>query len=290
MDDYTFADGTKTTTGGYIDYAILNPSRTYAEMVDFKFGLWPVEVAENNLQGIAYCLGLFKRFPTLEKIEFFFKQPAIENLTSHVFTRANSEALYLRVQVVVARARAARESKSFETARPHLPACNFCANIGTCPKVAEFACRVGAKFYPLEIPASITPTEVHNAKDTSVGLRLASVMEAWAKAFKATITDRVLRRDSEVPAGYKLQTRATRKIIDRAKYKEAALAFLSPEQYDETLEPALGKVEDLISESAPRGQKKARVEEFGEIILANGAVEKSAPYTFLMAEPKKKAE
>lgn len=270
------------TTAGYIDRALISHDGTYAELLDWKFGIWPVEKAENNLQGIAYCLGLFKAYPKLKIVRFFFKQPAIGLLTSAAFTREQIPALYLRVQVVVAKARDARAKNDFSAARPAVPVCNFCALIGCCPKVAEFACRVGSKFYPLEIPAEITPTMVQGPHQTSLGMRLAAVMLVWAAAFKTQTTDRVLRGAADLPDGYEIQSKTSpREIIDMKKYREIAAKFLTDEEIAPALRIALGDVEDAIQLKAPRGQKKAQTELFKQELEESGATKKGEPYSFL---------
>ncbi len=284
VDDITFPDGAISTTAGYIDCGIILYDQSYAELFDWKFGMWPVEAAENNLQGIAYTLGLMKKYPKLRSVRFWFKQPNIDLLDSHVFTRESAEALYLRVQVVVARARLAKAQVAkgdFSMANPMVPACNFCELIGKCPKVAEFACRIGSKFHPMEIPSSITPSEVLNEKDTKLGLTLSGVMAVWAAAFKSTITDRILRRDMPCPEGFRIQSRTPRKIADAEKYKKVALRHLTPEEYEKTLKPSFGKVEEKISDKAPRGQKSAAVEAFATELVTEQAVEIGDSFSFL---------
>lgn len=275
------------TTGGYIDSGIIDHTGTYGEIFDWKFGFWPVEQAENNLQGIAYALGMFKRFPNLRTVKYFFKQPNLDYITDATITRENVPALYLRIQVVVARARAARRSGDFSTARAMVPACNFCAHVGICPVVTGFACKTGSKFYPLEIPADITPTMVHNPKDTKLGLQLASVLEVWAKAFRGVITNRVICRDAEPPDGYTLESRNPRTIKDAVKYRAVALKYLTPAEFDSTLKVTFGTVEKIISDKAPRGQKELQVKLFGVEAEECGAVERSGGYTFLRAVPSK---
>jgi len=285
IDDCIFEDA-RSTTAGYVDRVIINHDKSYAELFDWKFGFWPIEVAENNLQGIAYALGLFRRYPTLQTAKFWFKQPLINDIQEAIFTRAQIPALYLRVQVVVAEAREARrlmKQNDWSKARPMVPACNFCANIGRCPKVTEFACKVGSKFFPLEIPESVTPSMVHSPENTVLGLRLAQVLAVWAKAFKTVITDRVIRRDAVPPDGYRLEVRADREIKDQTKYKQIALQYLTEQEYTDSMSISLGAVEKKISDKAPRGQKTAAVDEFKQALLDSGAVEKGAPYSFLKA-------
>jgi hypothetical protein len=275
------------TTAGYIDSALIYYTETYAEVFDWKFGMWVVEQADNNLQGIAYALGMFKRYPKLKTVKYYFKQPNLDYITDHTIKREDIPALYLRIQVVVARARIARQVGDFDTAKAFVPACNFCAHIGRCPVVTQFACKVGSKFSPLDIPADITPTTVHDAANTKLGFQLAGVVEVWAKAFRNVVTNRVICRDAPPPDGYKLESRAPREITDQAKYKEVALRYLTEDEYNSTLTAAFGSVEELISTKAPRGQKTAQVEEFGKAVEECGAVKRKDSYTFLRAIPKK---
>ena len=292
VDEIEFPDGVKSTTAGFVDRVLIDHCGTYAELFDWKFGLWPVEKAENNLQGIAYTLGLFRQYPRLQSARFFFKQPYTGEISHSLFTREMLAPLYLRIQVVVARARKARALTAqgdYSMASPMVPVCNFCANIGDCTKVLDIALKVGKKFYPLEIPDDVTPSKVHNSRDTTLGMRLAGVLAVWAKAYRTRTTDRVIRRDADVPEGHVIQQRADREVKDAAKLKEISLQYLTEPEYAALLsqEPPFGALEDAISDKAPRGQKTATIEKFQAQILDAGAVVKGTSYAFLKAVAKK---
>lgn len=287
VDDIEFPGGIKSTTAGYIDHVLISWDRKYAELVDYKFGLWPVDAAKDNLQGLAYLVGLFKKIPKLEKVKIFFKQPHLQVTTEAEFTRTDIPAIYLRIQTVVARAREARSQGNFGMATPRVPACSFCANLGKCPKVCELACKVGNKFYPLEIPENITPTMVLGTRDTTLSLRLAQVVAVWADSFKKQLNDRVLRGEAPVPPGYALTSRQDREIVDKNRFQGVAERFVRPSEYLECCTPSFTAVEKIISDRADRGQKKATVEEFGKELLEAGAVQLGQPYAFLRAVPSK---
>lgn len=289
-DDYTdplsgkpVKETVTATTAGYVDRAVVNHDQTYAELFDWKFGLWPVEQADNNLQGICYSLGLFRRYPTLQKIKFWFKQPHLDHISDAEFTRDQVPALYLRVQVVVAQARAARHAGTFASARPMVPVCNFCAFIGVCPKVTEFICQVGRKFHPLEIPENITPTMVHDPKNSALGKRLSGIVKVWADAFNRQLADRILRGDAPLPEGFRIETRANRVIIDKEKFKEITLRHMTEAEYLATFDPSFGPLEELIKEKSPRGMKKSAVESYQKELIDTGAVTRDLPYSFLKA-------
>lgn len=282
VDSLKFPD-CESTTAGYVDRVLINYNQTYAELFDWKFGFWPVEKAEDNLQGIAYTLGLFAKYIRLKKATLFFKQPHLGTVSQATFTREQVPALYLRVQTVVARAREARKLNDFSLAKPGVPVCNFCGELGRCSRVCEFACKVGRKFHPLEIPEDITPSMLMDSKQTALGLRLAAVLKIWCDAFRRQVTDRVLRGDAELPAGQKIQEMAKRELIDPKKFKIIALRYLTEAEYESTLESSFGAVEDLISEKAPRGQKKNTVAEFRQGLLDSGAVKMGDSFSFLRA-------
>jgi len=272
------------TTAGYVDRALIDHTRERAELFDWKFGMWAVEKADNNLQGIAYSLGLFHKYPSLKTIQFWFKQPTLDLVTEAIFTREMIPALYLRVQTVVARAREARQREDFATANPVVPACNFCSNLGVCPKVAAFACKIGSKFFPLEMPADVTPTMIMAPAETKLAMRLSQIMAVWSGAFRANVTDRVLRGAAEMPAGYTLQSRSNREVVAPEKFKSLALGFLTQKEYDDiTPVPGFGAVEECIKDRAPRGQKKLAIETFQKSLEESGAVVRSQPYSFLRA-------
>lgn len=285
VDDCVFGD-VQSTTAGYVDRVVIYNEGRSADLFDWKFGLWPIEKAENNLQGIAYALGIFREYPLVQECRFFFKQPLLDSIQEAVFTRAQIPALYLRIQTVVARARDCREritKGDWSKVTPMVPACNFCANLGNCPAVAEFACKVGSKFFPLEIPDNITPTMVMDEAQTVLALRLSQVLGVWAKAFRTMLTDRVVRMDTKVPPGYRLESRAEREIVDPAAYKRVALDFLTEAEYADAMTVSLGAVEEKIQAKAARGQKMASVETFKQKLEAAGATKKGLPYTFLRA-------
>lgn len=283
IDDCVFADA-NATTAGYVDRAVISHDRVYAELFDWKFGFWPVEKAENNLQGISYALGLFKKYPRLLRVRFFFKLPHQHMLTEAMFTRAQVPELYLRVQAVVARARAARQSGDFATANPMIPACNFCANIGKCPRVLEFACKVGSKFYPIEIPEHITPTMAQDKHNTKLMLRLCAVLKIWSESAKRQTTDRILRGDADLPDGFVIASKTPRKLVNNKLYREITERFLTAEELrplDADNPLTFTAIESAINDKSPRGQKKATIERFRNSLESEGAVRDGDSYTFL---------
>lgn len=271
------------TTAGYIDVALLSRDGKRAKLIDFKFGKIKVAEARENLQGAAYSLGLFHKFSALESVEVFFVQPAIDFITTAIFTREDVSALQLKIKVIVERAKLARQTGDYSTAQATIPTCLYCANLARCPAVAAKIIAVGKKYSPADVPADLDAHALQDPSAAAVGLRLANLVTAWADSFRRMVTDRVLRGDGPVPVGYELTSRSAREIVDNLKFKETALAYLTPEEYETTVEPAMTKVEKLIASKAPRGMKSATIDAFQAETEQSGAIQKKQPYAFLRA-------
>ncbi len=282
IDDLVF-DDCESTTAGYVDLLLLSYDRKYAELIDYKFGYWSVEDAKNNLQALAYILGVFKKFPSVERIKFFFKLPHIEQVTSTEVTRDQIPAIYLRIQVVVARAREARRDATFSKAEPRCPLCCFCDNLGRCPAVEKLMVNVAQKYYALEFPADITPMKVQDPHNTSLALRLAQVAKVWAESYRSRINERVLSGEADMPEGYHLERRqGNREVVDIEAFKAVALRYLTPEEYASVCPPpGFGDVEEIINTKAPKGIKKITLENFGKLLESEKAVKRGEPYSFL---------
>lgn len=282
------------TSAGYLDLGVVSACQRFAEIVDYKFGAWAVEPAENNLQGMAYLRGLLVLFPLLEEVTVHFQMPHRDEIDKHTFKRSDFPGIYLRIRTVVMRAIAARADaavnpNSFEKATPNIGACVFCSNIGRCDAVAKFSLRIGHKFSPLQVPQEITPSLLRDATDTGAGLRVASVIEAWCKAYRAQAGAKAIAEDGFIPEGYVLVSSQDREIVDNKKFREIAKNYLTDEEIESCVRISITPIEDLIKSKAARGVKEATREEFDAKLKEAGAVELGAEKAYLKMDRKKKS-
>lgn len=279
------------TTAGYLDVGLLSEDRKRAKVIDYKFGKVGVESAPNNLQGISYMLGLRKRFPQLEECTVYFLMPHRDEISYHTFTREVFDSLHVRIRAVVGRAvEANKREDDYSLANPTVSACLFCSRIGKCPKVHELALRLGKKYAPLQIPASISTTVFTDPKDVSIGLSFAQVIKTWAEAYRSQVTAKTIDSPTFIPDNYQIVQMQKRSVKKAKALGEFAKTFL-PDEMKEKVESlydiAIGNLEKLISIAAPRGQKERTVEAFGEKALAAGLLELGQPYAFLRQSNKK---
>lgn len=296
------------TTAGYLDYGIISADETEAEIWDFKFGKNPVTRAEKNVQGIAYMLGLKRKYPNLKKCRVGFLMPHIDWQTDFTFDISDVGPLYVRIKTIVARAvHAANRPNDYSTARPNIGACLFCRLVGECPKVAELVIDIGKKFAPLALPKDISTTALSDPTQVALGLKLAQLVGVWAEAYRQRATAKSIASDY-VPEGYILVQSQKEKIVDAKRVGDMALehakqllvAHLTkslgrPPEVEEiaaeaerlkscvekTYDITFGPLEKLIESLAPRGQKTAASDAFRESLVAAGAVVRGQPFAFL---------
>ena len=279
-----------STTAGYVDRIMLVRDIEHAEVMDWKFGAWEVEHARDNVQGIAYVLGAFRRWPWIQTVRLSFKQPKLDLVTDHVFSRADIPELTLRVVTIVERAAACAKRVSYKHANVCVPACLFCARRGSCKPVQDIILKVGRKYYPVGIPDNITAETLDDPKQVEVGLRLCQIVTAWATGYKQQKTQQVIMGDAPVPDGFELSTYSKRRIEDPIKFEQAALKFLTPEELRASFTPTLGAAEQAVSDKAPRGSKTSAVKEFKQHLEDEKAVVHTTPAPYLKALSKKKSE
>jgi len=159
------------------------------ELIDFKFGRWEVDHVSENIQFMAYALGLFILFPTIEKIRVRLIQPALKIDDTHLFTRKKDyEVIVSQVGAIVRRRHRWLETMDNEMLRPNPDICGFCARQASCDawqrymvKLANDADLFGHEIAPLtslESPETADPEEVVRA------FRWVKPMEDYLKKFK----------------------------------------------------------------------------------------------------------
>ena len=264
------------TSAGYFDEAFIFENE--AALIDYKFGQWEVEPAENNLQAFAYVLGLFRQYPAVEKCAAYFVMPYRDAIESCVFPRDQQKEMLLRIQTVVARslAKAGQPTPSFL-------ACYGCNNKGTCSALAGVAIKISEKFAPLKTPKEFDPMRVSDPADAVLGFQLATLMEGWAKAFKGRVTNLAVEDENFVPQGYRVISSADRIITDSRKAFQALTPVLGEDKLWEMIKLGISGVETAVMERAPKGQKSAQAQEVVEMLGAKNLLDRGETKVYLRA-------
>ena len=240
---------------GTIDVLILNESKKHIDAADYKFGRSRVTHASENIQGHAYMVGAFDRYPWAETVTVHFITPRLDEVTKHTYHRKDLEWHRLRVNVIVARATAPEPELN-----PRTEACRFCKNKVSCPALKEQLLPLAKKYesnnFAIDLLKKYSPSAVEDPDVLSRMLEVAPVMEAWAKAAKAKALEVATETGEEIP-GYEVRYRSSKaKIEDPQKAFEAIEEHMTAEEFMQACDVSIPKLAKKRAESLPRGEKK----------------------------------
>lgn len=278
----------KSTSAGYLDHSFVFDGGRRIEVNDYKYVRWPVEPAENNLQGIVYLLGLRKQFPQLEVATTRFLMPYLDLIDEHTFTADQFPALYTRVKRLVAlrnEIRGKPEGAFSQLENPSFSACMWCARIARCKKLQELAVKVGSKFAPLVIPSDFNPGNIGASSDVSKLIQFADVLSAFAKATRERCTEAVLHNPELEPETHVLIQSRDREVLDVAAFEEGLLFHgLTPERIAKLKKIGLTDTTKALKELAPKGQKDAFAKAVFDQFMQLGIVAYGQETVFLRAK------
>jgi hypothetical protein len=286
-------DGTEWQgiTGGYPDTLLLarRPEGSLAAVLDWKFGKVLVTPTASNLQGMAYALAVLQKYPDVQEVLVIFYHPHIEMDAhrpeySHVFTRDDMGAMELTIRRIVAQKHEARKGGwgSEIAPVPSTELCVWCAKIGTCPAVQQLALVAHQKHEQLDLPVEVRPAYLTDPDSMRKVYQVSKVLETFAKSVRARITDAVATEGVVIP-GMRLVTKTDRNITSVSKVAQIALGHgLSQAEFEACLSLPITKVETAIKSKYARGQGKAVIDDFRQMLEESGAVEEGRPYSYLM--------
>jgi hypothetical protein len=305
------------TSAGYLDRGIVARDFSRAAVRDFKFGLNPVTAADKNLQGITYSLGLLRwvelKFGVearkkIKEIDVDFIMPYIGpegTISTHTFKAEEFNRLYLQVCLVVAKAERmqaifeeaenlktphARRVELLNSIEPELnpteSGCLFCGRLAICPAVGRMALSVSDKYEPLKVPGIINPSLVGTPEEAASALKFYAVMKELCESYRMMCTNRAVEDENWTPVGYSIVPSVRRTIIDKQKFYDTIRPLLSESDFLNSIDFTFGPVEEAVQLRAPRGKKKAALQELKDLLRVSGATEESDPIYSLHMDKK----
>jgi hypothetical protein len=195
-------------TRGTIDMLIVKPDGV-AHLLDYKFGRNPVDDARENIQGQAYAVGAFRKFPRVHTIIVAFLCPRqMDENEPHVYRRQDIPRILMRIAAIKA---AVRQRNAPYT--PNDKACLWCSRRRSCPALAGCALAVASKQSNLLLPSEFNPGTMITPEDRGKAQALASLLEAWAAEVRAANLRAVVEEGVQIP-GYQVVRRCgSRRVV-----------------------------------------------------------------------------
>lgn len=231
----------------------------FGEMFDYKSGYREVPDPEQNAQAWAYVLGALQKYPQLSAIKFTILVPNRDDVLFHEFTRADVPRMKLRLNTIIRRAMEIDWShiEDFvERLNPGPELCEYCEHQTTCPALAAKHLSVAAVVGEgLPVPKSLIVSK-KRLDDIPKILRLAPLLEAWAKEARAEALRLNLQEGVDIP-GFKRQNRKTDRAVSSVPGAwEAVKEKINLKQFLAACATvSLPKLEEFFKAVAPKGQK-----------------------------------
>lgn len=257
-------------------------SGKYAKIGDAKFGWNPVEDAETNLQGWAYAVGVFEKWPEVEYVEVVFAQPRLNTVSTADFYReVDSERMKLRISAVIARAK----NHKPEDLRPSEFSCLYCGAKATCTALHKKALIVSSKFVELssdkELLDLYNPDQLATPELRGKAEVLRRILEPWCEKVRKENLRHVLETGEEIP-GFEIKSRAGRRSVSDPQVTwEMVKDRLTPEEFASVTEVSVAQLLKAYSDKADKGLKAKLKQELEDRLTDAGVLQGSDEIRYL---------
>lgn len=282
---------TLTDLFGTADLVVYNHETNQVDVIDFKFGRIPVDDAEVNLQGKAYVLGAFTRFPEATAAVMHFLQPRIDEVSTHRFERSQANAMALEISAILARANAPTPEEHINTDN-----CLYCGRKAECIALRRLAGHITDRYEQdfVALP-NLHSSQVTDPEQLAVMYRMARIVEKWADSVKAHSLQTYLG-GTPIP-GFQLKERAAARKIEEGDNVLATFNALTGqgvttefpmtvEQFIRACSVSPSKLETVAGDMAEGlGMTKAAAKrKISEVLAALGVVSQGQPTYYMQAE------
>jgi hypothetical protein len=242
----------------------------HVDIMDYKFGRGRVDPAEINVQGHAYMVGTFDKYPGAKTVTVHFITPRLDEVTKFTFKREDLEWHRLRLSVIVDRATA--ETLDLN---PRTEACKYCRKRVECPALRDQLLPIAKKHdgnnFAIDLLKKYSPDLVDDPEILGKMMEVAPVMESWSTAVKKRALQIAVETGEEIP-GYEVRFRnPTSKIDDAQTAYEVLSDKLDPEEFMEACTVTVAKLAKVLANKKPRGEKKNARPEL-ELALIQGNI------------------
>ena len=282
----------QTEQWGTLDFFAITKDRTKGLAIDYKTGWGGVDSPYNNMQARSYTLGLFQKYPELQKVTFVFLLPVRGEVLSGVFMREEMGSLREEVSTIIHNAEITRPK--WESGQPELEElnpgvdCRFCRYENKCPALGAVAVNVASRYIKeheddLGKHADLLPDGPISSKeidDPEVLEKLyvtAIVVMKWAEGIKHKVLNLALEDGDEQFDNLKLRSLGAKKTtLDGNALIELGVkhGLTKEEIIDWEQAVPFSRVVELAKKKAPKGKKAGVARDLENEALEEQIVEK----------------
>lgn len=253
----------------------------HIDLLDAKFGRVGVDDASENLQGIAYAIGVFEEFKPAS-VTVHFLLPRRDEVTTHRFTRPDLPDMARKVREVITRAQLYERTKDASMLRPSEDACQYCGRKSQCPAINSIALSYATKYAPLEVVDEVHSSQVTDPERMARLVSAAKVLQKWCDSVMKHSLAMVLEQGITIP-GYEVKERAGAVEINNPvlAYEVLTKAGLDPIEIVSAAKLSKSKLEDLVKSKAPRGKGAQSIRDLNAALASAECISSGEPVRYL---------
>jgi hypothetical protein len=268
-----------TSTFGTCDRLTIDEDGSFAVLADYKTGISTIDKPHENMQAIAYTIGVFQRFPKLQKLTFAFYVPQRHSSPLEGdFQRSELSDLIEMLSNVIKEGERVRPMWGGGQCPPSgecnpTQNCRFCRFEDRCPALGGMVLDVASNlkrkdFTNIDIEAVDDPASIEELWNIS------KIVEAWAKRLRARAMD-MAHEGAEFPSLRLSSMGSPSKVVDNHKFIEIATNMgVDTDELLESATFAVTKTAKIVGSTADKGEKGQKSAEFLDACKDAGALEK----------------
>lgn len=263
---------------------IIRRHRTHAEVLDFKFGRNDVDPAKENVQGWAYMLGVFEKWPELDTVRVWFALPRLDKVSSHTFSRKDLPKIRATVATIIDRCILFSKTENLTMLNPTEYGCLYCGKVlferQMCPHMCAQLQTVVSKYAPLEVVDEVHSSVITDPVQMARLFTASKILEKMVESVKQHAMQ--LANEHGGLPGYEIAERAgTRKLRDLGLALPVLSNYLDDRELLSVADVSLSAALKLIAEKQPRGQKSKVLGEVEKQLSDAEAITSGEPSRYL---------
>lgn len=284
----SFPEMKLTTPGGnfgYCDQLYIRGKE--AILLDWKFSTRVQTEVETNVAAQAYSWGILNDWPDINEVTVYYVYPRLDLVSSHTYTRDDVDAIELRVDTIIARAKANLEGHEMATEE----GCMYCSRKATCNALHKLALPIYNEYKKEEL--NIIPeyhaSQISDPSAMSKAMALATIMGEWADSVKFHANKMRRETGREIPGYVWANREGGLAVVDTERVISLALdSGLTKDEIMKTVTVSIPKLSEALSDKAPKGEKTKAVARFKRTVEESEAVIRQPDTQFLRRERKTK--
>lgn len=251
-----------------------------AALIDHKSGVSHIDPPPDNLQSMAYAIGVFQANPQVETIHARFTVPQCGEPLDGIYYRSQLPEYMKEIAKIILDAERVSSKWTDDGGTPSMhelspcESCAWCKNQDRCPALGAIAIEVATRYAPEVLPADgVRFEDFDDPVEVGKMLVIAGIMEKWAKGYKYKTVTAVKDGELELPFHRLKSMGSPREVTDFASLLHVSEGIgITKDELLSAAKFSLASLGEIVKTRAPRGKKGELVRQFEEDLELHGAV------------------